>query len=47
MPDQSDWTPDHINTEVPSAARVYAWLLGGGHNFAVDRAVGKKSRCRT
>lgn len=27
---------------MPSAARVYDYLLGGGHNFAVDRAVGEK-----
>ncbi|GAA0535900.1 hypothetical protein GCM10011581_24540 [Saccharopolyspora subtropica] len=42
MPDHSEWTPAHVNTEAPSAARVYDWLLGGGHNFAVDRAVGRK-----
>lgn len=27
---------------MPSAARVYDYLLGGGHNFAVDRAVADK-----
>src|SRR5207249_2598270 len=26
----------------PSAARVYDFLLGGGHNFASDRAVGEQ-----
>ena len=36
------WVPDHIDVELPSAARVYDYLLGGGHNFAVDRAVGEK-----
>lgn len=38
------WVPPGINVEVPSAARVYDYLLGGGHNFAVDRAVGEKVR---
>jgi hypothetical protein len=28
--------------DVPSAARVYDYLLGGGHNFPADRAVGDK-----
>ncbi len=38
----STWVPDDINVELPSAARVYDYLLGGGHNFAADRAVGEK-----
>lgn len=38
------WVPSGINVDVPSAARVYDYLLGGGHNFAVDRAVGEKVR---
>lgn len=33
--------PAEINVEVPSAARVYDYLLGGGHNFSADRAVGE------
>jgi hypothetical protein len=28
--------------DVPSAARVYDYLLGGAHNFPADRAVGDK-----
>jgi hypothetical protein len=36
------WVPDGINVELPSAARVYDYLLGGEHNFAADRAVGEK-----
>ncbi|MEV1295537.1 SAM-dependent methyltransferase [Pseudonocardia sp. NPDC049635] len=27
---------------LPSAARVYDFLLGGGHNFAVDRAIAER-----
>ncbi|HEY1573447.1 MAG TPA: SAM-dependent methyltransferase [Pseudonocardiaceae bacterium] len=41
MTDDASWIPDEINVEVPSAARVYDYLLGGGHNFAADRAVGE------
>jgi hypothetical protein len=41
MTDDAGWIPDEINVEVPSAARVYDYLLGGGHNFAADRAVGE------
>ncbi|HEX5403714.1 MAG TPA: SAM-dependent methyltransferase, partial [Pseudonocardiaceae bacterium] len=41
MTEDADWIPDEINMDVPSAARVYDYLLGGGHNFAADRAVGE------
>lgn len=33
-----------IDEEVPSAARVYDYLLGGAHNFSADRALGEKFR---
>jgi hypothetical protein len=36
------WVPDNVDVELPSAARVYDYLLGGGHNFAADRAVGDR-----
>ncbi|HEX5119034.1 MAG TPA: SAM-dependent methyltransferase [Pseudonocardiaceae bacterium] len=32
-----DWVPDGIEVTVPNAARAYDYLLGGYHNFAVDR----------
>ena len=38
----ADWIPNGVDTDVPSAARVYDFLLGGAHNFAADRAVGRK-----
>ena len=38
----ADWIPEGIDTDLPSAARVYDYLLGGAHNFEADRAVGKK-----
>ncbi|MFL6140662.1 MAG: SAM-dependent methyltransferase [Labedaea sp.] len=34
------WVPEGMLVDVPSAARVYDYLLGGGHNFPADRAVG-------
>jgi hypothetical protein len=33
----SSWVPAGIDTEKPSIARMYDYLLGGSHNFAVDR----------
>jgi len=34
---QTNWVPTSIDLEKPSAARMYDYLLGGNHNFAVDR----------
>src|SRR5215470_1215504 len=31
------WVPDGVDVTVPNAARMYDYLLGGYHNFAVDR----------
>lgn len=31
------WVPEGVDVNVPNAARVYDYLLGGFHNFAVDR----------
>ncbi|MGH3925437.1 MAG: SAM-dependent methyltransferase, partial [Pseudonocardiaceae bacterium] len=42
MSERFAWVPDDIDVERPSAARVYDYLLGGGHNFAADRAVAAK-----
>jgi S-adenosyl methyltransferase len=38
----STWVPESTDLERPSAARVYDYLLGGGHNFASDRAVAER-----
>src|SRR5919106_3249883 len=32
-----DWVPAGIDLGRPSPARVYDYVLGGSHNFAVDR----------
>lgn len=37
MTDRTTWIPEGVTDTVPSAARMYDYLLGGGHNFAVDR----------
>lgn len=35
--DRPDWAPAGVDIDRPSAARMYDYLLGGSHNFAVDR----------
>ncbi|WP_158880544.1 SAM-dependent methyltransferase [Amycolatopsis anabasis] len=45
MTDLNDAAPDAptgVDTEKPSAARMYDWYLGGTQNWAVDREFGKK-----
>ncbi|MGM1065216.1 SAM-dependent methyltransferase [Saccharothrix sp. Mg75] len=39
---QGEWIPPGVDISVPSMARTYDYMLGGGHNFAVDRAVGER-----
>src|SRR6266487_1666874 len=39
---QPDWVPTDVDVDVPSAARVYDYFLGGAHNFAVDRALAEE-----
>ncbi|GLZ35908.1 hypothetical protein Lesp02_80950 [Lentzea sp. NBRC 105346] len=39
---EHDWVPQSVDVSVPSAARMYDYLLGGAHNFAVDRELGDK-----
>jgi S-adenosyl methyltransferase len=43
MSDRSDawppvWLPPEVPLDRPSAARMYDYLLGGHHNFAIDRS---------
>jgi SAM-dependent methyltransferase len=35
--EQTDWAPEGIDFSKPSIARSYDYILGGSHNFAVDR----------
>ncbi|MER5265660.1 SAM-dependent methyltransferase [Actinosynnema sp. NPDC002837] len=42
MADRLNWVPDDVNTGLPSAARLYDYLLGGGHNFAADRELAEQ-----
>ncbi|WP_375336721.1 SAM-dependent methyltransferase [Amycolatopsis sp. SID8362] len=37
-----EWVPPGVDISVPSMARTYDFMLGGGHHFAVDRAVGEQ-----
>jgi SAM-dependent methyltransferase len=41
--ERPDWAPENIDIERPSVARIYDYLLGGSHNFAVDREVAHKA----
>jgi S-adenosyl methyltransferase len=34
---QTNWVPTSVDLEKPSAARAYDYVLGGNHNFTVDR----------
>ncbi|WP_447007326.1 SAM-dependent methyltransferase [Saccharothrix isguenensis] len=34
---QPEWVPPSVDISVPNMARTYDFLLGGAHNFAVDR----------
>lgn len=36
-------TPDDVETDRPSAARIYDYYLGGSHNFAIDREFAKRA----
>ncbi|ONI87316.1 hypothetical protein ALI22I_23105 [Saccharothrix sp. ALI-22-I] len=42
MTEGLSWVPSTIDTGLPSAARIYDYLLGGGHNFAADRELAEK-----
>ena len=42
MLETSNWVPAGLDVDLPSAARVYDYLLGGGHNFAGDRVLAEK-----
>ncbi|WP_326921418.1 SAM-dependent methyltransferase [Actinophytocola sp.] len=35
--DRPSWAPEGVDVDMPSPARMYDALLGGSHNFAVDR----------
>jgi SAM-dependent methyltransferase len=40
--DKPKHNPTQLDLEQPSAARIYDYLLGGFHNFDVDRAAARK-----
>lgn len=41
--DRPEWAPSGIDLDRPSAARVYDFYLGGFHNFAADREMGRQA----
>jgi hypothetical protein len=36
------WIPDSTPLDMPSVARIYDYMLGGYHNFEIDRQVARK-----
>jgi S-adenosyl methyltransferase len=43
MSDRPAWASADVDITVPSPARMYDYLLGGAHNFAVDRELADKA----
>jgi SAM-dependent methyltransferase len=41
--DRPDWAPEDIDIDRPSHARAYDYLLGGSHNFAIDREAARQA----
>ncbi len=41
--DWPNWAPGGVDIGRPSAARSYDYLLGGSHNFAVDREAARRA----
>jgi SAM-dependent methyltransferase len=39
---RTDWVPAEIDTETPSAARLYDYYLGGGYHFEADRRLAQR-----
>ncbi|MBP9500746.1 MAG: SAM-dependent methyltransferase [Candidatus Promineofilum sp.] len=39
---ESDWIPQGVDLDRPSVARVYDYVLGGHHNFEIDRLAGDR-----
>ncbi|TCO54842.1 SAM-dependent methyltransferase [Actinocrispum wychmicini] len=42
MVEPQTWIPDDVDTAKPSSARIYDYLLGGGHNFEADREIAER-----
>ncbi len=38
----TDWIPAEVDTETPSAARLYDYYLGGGYHFESDRKLAQQ-----
>ncbi|CAM2979086.1 SAM-dependent methyltransferase [Skermania piniformis] len=43
VPEQPAWAPEDIDPRIPSVARVYDYVVGGVHNFAVDRDIADRA----
>jgi hypothetical protein len=38
----TDWVPAEVDTDTPSAARLYDYYLGGGYHFEADRQLAQR-----
>lgn len=38
----TEWIPAEVDTETPSAARLYDYYLGGGYHFEADRKLARR-----
>jgi SAM-dependent methyltransferase len=45
--DRPSWGPPEVDLYRPSTARIYDYLLGGSHNFAVDRDLAEQMLAAT
>src|SRR5690242_18332303 len=41
--ERPNWAPDDIDLTRPSPARMYDYVLGGSHNFPIDREVADRA----
>jgi hypothetical protein len=44
---EDPWAPPGVDPSTPSPARIYDYVLGGTHNFAVDRAAAERIRAQS
>ncbi|TCO59770.1 SAM-dependent methyltransferase [Actinocrispum wychmicini] len=42
MSDTSSWVPTDVDVNLPNAARIYDYWLGGSHNFGPDRTLAEQ-----
>jgi S-adenosyl methyltransferase len=41
--ERPSWSPETVDIDRPSQARIYDYYLGGSHNFSIDREMARRS----